>query len=230
MAKTIIIGGFGTGISAAVAERFGKEGFSVALVARNAERLQAGVKALEAKGVRAAAFPTDLGDPSAVEKLVASVRAKLGPITVLHWNAYAGSGGDLLSADYAEIRSVFDLPVVGLLAALRASLPDLRQQKDAALLVTNGGLGLFDPQADQQAVDWGAQGLAVANAAKHKLVGLLSAKLKGEGIYVGEVVVLSLVKGTAFDSGNATLEPSTIADKFWDLYRKRGEVSALLGG
>jgi short-subunit dehydrogenase len=228
MAKTIIVGGFGPGISAAVAERFGKEGFSVALVARNAERLQAGVKSLEAKGIAARAFPADLADPASIESLITRVRAQLGPITVLHWNAYAGVAGDLLSASPAEVRSVFELPIVGLLTALQASLPDLRTQKESALLVTNGGLGLFDAQMDALAVQWGAQGLAVANSAKHKLVGLLAAKLKNEGIYVGEVVVLSLVKGTPFDSGTATLEPSAVAEKFWQLYLGRSDVSVTI--
>jgi NADP-dependent 3-hydroxy acid dehydrogenase YdfG len=229
MAKTIIVGGFGPGISTAVAERFGKEGFSVALVARNAERLQAGVKSLESKGIAASAFPADLSDPAAIDALIARVRKELGPITVLHWNAYGGGGGDLLSAKPAEIRSVFELPVVGLLTALQASLPDLRAQKDSALLVTNGGLGLFDAQVDALAVQWNAQGLAVANSAKHKLVGLLAAKLKTEGIYVGEVVVLSLVKGTSFDDGTATLQPSAIAEQFWQLYRDRTRVSVTIG-
>jgi len=41
--------------------------------------------------------------------------------------------------------------------------------------------------------------------------------------------VTSLVKGTPFDSGNATLEPSTVAAKFWQLYQSRSEVSALVG-
>jgi short-subunit dehydrogenase len=228
MAKTIIVGGFGPGISTAVAEKFGKEGFSVALVARNAERLQAGVKSLEGKGIVAGAFPADLADPASVESLITRVRAQLGPITVLHWNAYAGVAGDLLSASPAEIRSVFELPIVGLLTALRASLPDLRTQKESALLVTNGGLGLFDAQMDALAVQWGAQGLAVANSAKHKLVGLLAAKLKDEGVYVGEVVVLSLVKGTPFDSGTATLEPRAVAEKFWQLYVERSDVSVTI--
>ncbi|HTV25504.1 MAG TPA: hypothetical protein VMG12_42705 [Polyangiaceae bacterium] len=144
---------------------------------------------------------------------------------MLHWNAYGGAAGDFLSAKPDEIRSLLDVPVIGLVTALQAALPDLRSQKDAALLVTNGGLGLYDPQVDAMAVQWGAQGLAVANAAKHKLVGLLSHRLKGDNIYVGEVVVLGLVKGTPFDNGSATLEPSRIADKFWTLYRQRGEVS-----
>lgn len=58
---------------------------------------------------------------------------------------------------------------------------------------------------------------------------LLAAKLKPEGIDVGEVVVTRLVKGTPFDSGNATLEASTVGAKFWELYQQRSEVSALVG-
>ena len=63
------------------------------------------------------------------------------------------------------------------------------------------------------AVQWNAMGTALGKAAQHKLVGLLAAKLSADGIYVGEVVVLGMVKGTRFDSGNATLEASTVADE-----------------
>src|ERR1700753_3686829 len=98
MAKTILICGYGPGISHAMAERFASEGFSVALAARNAERLAAGVKALEGKGVKAAAFPTDLSDPAAARGLVDKARAALGPISVVEWNAYASGAGDLLTA------------------------------------------------------------------------------------------------------------------------------------
>jgi NADP-dependent 3-hydroxy acid dehydrogenase YdfG len=229
MSKTIIVGGFGPGISTAVAEKFGSEGFSVALVGRSAERLTAGVKALEAKGIKAAAFPTDLGDPSSVKALVENVRSKLGPISVLQWNAYSMGAGDLLAADAAAVRGVLDVAVTGLLTAIQASLPDLRKDPQSAILVTNGGLGYFDPQVDAMAVQWGAMGLAVANAAKHKMVGLLAEKLKSENIYIGEVVVLSTVKGTAFDSGNATIDPNTIGAKFWELFKGRKELSVQIG-
>lgn len=53
--------------------------------------------------------------------------------------------------------------------------------------------------------------------------------MASDGIYVGEVVVLGLVKGTAFDSGNATLEPSAVAGKFWNLYETRAERSVTIG-
>jgi NAD(P)-dependent dehydrogenase (short-subunit alcohol dehydrogenase family) len=226
MTKTIVVCGYGSGISAAVAEKFGAEGFRVALVARNAERLASGAKVLEAKGVKAVAFPTDLGDPAAVRALVGRVRAALGPITVLHWNAYASDAGDLLTADTAALHRAFDVAVSGLLAAIQEALPDLRKDKESAILVTNGGFGLVNPQVDALAVQVNAMGLAMANSAKHKLIGLLAEKLRPDGIYVGELMVLGTVKGTAWDSGNATLEPAAIGNKFWALYRARADIRA----
>ena len=62
-------------------------------------------------------------------------------------------------------------------------------------------------------------GLAVANAAKHKLAGLLAERLPPDGVYVGEVIVAGLVKGTASDRGNATIASSIVADKFWSSTR-----------
>jgi hypothetical protein len=39
-------------------------------------------------------------------------------------------------------------------------------------------------------------------------------------------MVMGTVKGTAWDSGGATLEASTIANKFWEMYRARTELRA----
>jgi NADP-dependent 3-hydroxy acid dehydrogenase YdfG len=226
MTKTIIVCGYGPGVSNAVAERFGAEGFSVALAARNGDRLAAGVKALEAKGIRAAGFATDLADPTAARALPGKVREKLGPVTAVEWNAYSGSAGDLLAADPAAIRDVLDIAVTSLLTVVRAALPDLKQQKDAAVLIINGGFGYADPQADAAGVQFNAMGLSVANAAKHKLAGLLSKKLQPEGVYVGEAMVLGTVKGGPFDGGQPdTVLPSKVADKLWDLYRARAAVT-----
>jgi short-subunit dehydrogenase len=225
MAKTIIVGGYGPGISNAVAAKFGAEGFSVALVARNAERLAQGVKELEAKGVKAAAFPCDLADPAATRALVGAVRAKLGPIAVIHWNAYTSEAGDLLTADASALHRVFDIAVGSLVGAVQEALPDLKQHaNEAAVLITNGGFGLIDSDTEAFSVQGNYMGISIANAAKHKLVGLLSAKLKGDGIYVGEVMVLGAIKGTAWDSGNATLEASAVADKFFGIFKERTEV------
>jgi len=220
MQRTIVVCGYGQGISDAVANKFGAEGFRVALVARSADKLEKARGALEGRGVKAAAFPADLSDPAAAKGLVERVGEKFGRITAIHWNASANAAGDVLAADASGLRTAFDVSVTSLVAVVQAAQADLKAAK-GALLVTNGGLGLFDPKVDAAAVQWNSMGLAIGNAAKHKLVGLLTHKLRADEITVGEVVMLGLVKGTAWDTGNATVDPKTIADRFWEIYSKR---------
>jgi short-subunit dehydrogenase len=226
MSKTIIVAGYGPGISNAVAARFGREGFSVALVARNAERLAAGVKQLAAANVKAEAFTADLTDANAIGDLVGRIKAKLGPINAIHWNAYAGGAGDLTTAPPAELSSVIGIATTSLVATVQASLADLRETK-GAVLVTNGGFGILDPNIDGVAAKINAMGLSIANAAKRKLVATLAAKLAPD-VYVGEVVVTGSVKGSAWDDGTATLEASKIADRFWAVAQERKDTSVMI--
>lgn len=225
MAKTIVVCGYGSGISHAVARKFASEGFQLALVARDATKLEEAANVFSSAGSVARAFPCDLADSAAVAPLIAKIRSSMGPITVLHWNAYAPVAGDLTRVDVSELRTVLEVGVISLVTAVQQALPDLRESKDAAaVLVTGGGYALYNPQVDQMAAKFNSMGLAVSKAAQHKLVGILHHKLKDEGIYAGEVTVLGLVKGTAHDRGNATIEPSAVAERFWDMYRARTEA------
>lgn len=217
MQKTIIICGYGQGISDAVAQKFGGEGFQVALVARRADKLDRAREALKARGIEATSFPTDLSDPNAAAGLVKRVNGQLGPVSALHWNAYDNIAGDVMTADARTLSAIFDISITSLVITVQAALADLKAAK-GALLVTNGGLGLFDPKIDAMAVEWKAMGLAIANAAKYKLIGLLMEKFRADEVTVGEVVVLGLVKGTVWDTGDATIDPRTVADRFWDIY------------
>jgi NADP-dependent 3-hydroxy acid dehydrogenase YdfG len=228
MKKTILVCGHGPGISDAVARAFGAQGFAVALVARRADKLAAAVAALTSAGLEAKAFPTDLADATAMAGLVARVKAELGPVAVIHWNAYAATAGNLLTASVADLRTLLDVGVVSPIALVQAALPELKAQR-GAVLVTGGGLAFYDPKVDAMAVGWGSMGLAVTKAAQHKLVGLLGEQLGNEGVHVAEVIVLGLVKGTAFDGGNATIEPAAVAAKFWQLYTERTARTAQIG-
>jgi NADP-dependent 3-hydroxy acid dehydrogenase YdfG len=226
VSKTIVVVGFGPGISTAVADKFGAEGFKVALVARRGDSLAAGAEALNAKGVTAAAFVADAAEPDSIRAAIAAARSELGPITVIHWNAFSGHGvDDLATVDPASLSGLLNVAVVGLLAALQAALADLKASGEGALLVTNGAFAEINPQIDAFALASKSSGVAIANAAKHKLVGLLSERLKAEGVYVGEVMIAGVIKGTAW-AGDAGIEGAAVADLFWRLYRDRGETRA----
>jgi len=150
----------------------------------------------------------------------------MGPITVLHWNAYGGLDvGDLLTADTASLRRVFDAPVFGLLAATDEALPDLKKSDSGAILVSNGGFGEVSSEMDEAATKLHVMGIALSSAAKHKLVGLMAQRLKGEGVYVGEVMVYGTIKGTPSDNASS-IDPVVIAKEYWRLYQARSETRA----
>ena len=229
MAKIIVIVGFGPGNSTSVAEKFGSEGFTVALVGRSKEHLDAGVSALKARGITAwRRSPGDAADSASIVATLRAVRAALGPITVIHYNAYGGlDAGDLLATDPAKLHGMFDAPIMGLIVAAQEALPDLKSAGDGAILITNGGFGVLSPKVDAAAASLHQMGLALTCAAKNKLAGLLSQRLKGDGVYVGQVMVRGTIKGTGNDNANS-VDPSRIADKFWELYGARGEAFASL--
>ena len=221
--EVAIITGASMGLGAEFARQLAARKENLLLVARSADKLSAAATELRRQGIQAKAFPADLAQPEAVPTLIARVKSELGPITVVHWNAYAGVAGDLALAPVAELRTALDVGVISLVATVQAALPDLKTEKDAAVLITGGGLSTYDARVDAMAVEWNAMGLAVTKAAQHKLTGLLGARLAKDSIYVGEVVVLSSVKGTPFDNGKATLEAATVANKFWEIYQARKE-------
>ena len=99
-------------------------------------------------------------------------------------------------------------------------LDDLKSSAGAAILVANGALGENTSEADIYAKMLANDGVALENAAKSKLVGILAERLREDGIYVGEVTVAGSVKGTATAAAGA-IEPTKIADLFWSLTRSR---------
>jgi NAD(P)-dependent dehydrogenase (short-subunit alcohol dehydrogenase family) len=231
MSKTIIVCGYGPGISAAVARKFGSEGYRVALVSRSADKLDAGVRALSEAGVTAKAFPCDLADPDAVSRMVADVREQLGPVHTLHWNAYGGGGGDLTTCSAADLRRTFDVGVTGAVIAVQSALPDLKAQ-GGAVLITGGGFAFYSDPVDKMATQWNVMDVALVKAAQHKLTGLLHQKLAADGVFVGSVIVLGMVNGTAFDHAHdgSGLNPDDIAGAFWKLATERNEVSVKFPG
>ena len=221
---TFIVFGYGPGISHATARRFAGEGYTVALVGRSAERLAEGVARFKEDGITATAYQADASDPALVREVVARIRKELGPISAVLWTAFrAGTVRDVLQTAPEDVTEVFGIGVSGLLACAQAALDDLKSSTGAAILVANGALGDNVSEADAWAKMLDNDGVALENAAKSKLVGILAERLRDDGIYVGEVTIAGSVKGTA-TAVTGAIEPSKIADLFWSLTRSRNKT------
>ena len=82
MTKIAVVTGAGAGVGRATVEEFARQGYDVALLSRDKERLERAAEQLRGFGVRALPIPTDVADAEAVEAAATRVEAELGPIDV----------------------------------------------------------------------------------------------------------------------------------------------------
>lgn len=227
MKPVIVVCGHGPGISDAVARRFGQQGYAVAIVARQGARLAEAAQAMGQHGVQAQAFPADLGSVQAVRHVLTRVRAELGRIDILHWNAYSAYEGTLLQTPPEELSYALTLRVVNFLAAVQECLPDLEARR-GAILATSGVMARSTPEIDRFSAEYAA--IAIAAAAQRKACGILEHTLQSRGIFVGQVIVNGFVEGTQGADGKALpLKSSDIAEAFWQLHSTRSHSNVVVG-
>lgn len=237
MPKVLAIFGAGPGLSRSVAHRFGREGFRVALVARDTARLDGFVAELTAAGVSALAVPADLRDRSQLPAVVAEIQRELGEISVLMTNTVGefGSRTSIVDADPENIQEVFDTAVLSTVVLVREVLPTMLDRGDGALLLSNGVSATVPvPQLGN---------VGVASAARRAYALNLHAALADQGIYVGTLEVGALIDRSVpaqlIDAGDfpgisdpAALErlnPDDLADTYWDMYTKRDRFEVTAG-
>ena len=85
--QVALVTGGGRGIGRALAVGVAEAGAAVAVIARTEEQLVETARLIEAGGGKAIALPGDVSDRTTVERLVAAVEERLGPIDLLVNNA-----------------------------------------------------------------------------------------------------------------------------------------------
>ncbi|MBW8802726.1 MAG: SDR family oxidoreductase [Catenulisporales bacterium] len=119
MTKTAVVTGASSGIGAATARRLAAEGYSVVLVARRKDRLEALAAEI---GDAARAVALDVTDAEAVKAFAAGLES----CDVLVNNAGGAVGGDYVAvADPADWRTMYEVNVLGSLHFTQALLPKL---------------------------------------------------------------------------------------------------------
>ncbi|WIM99956.1 SDR family NAD(P)-dependent oxidoreductase [Actinoplanes oblitus] len=218
MTQTIAIIGAGPGLGLAIARTFGRQGFQVGLVARDAAKLAGLVGLLQADGVTAAAFPADIRDRDALTRALSEVCERLGPIDVLEYSP-GPQGAPISSAVQMTVDSAtaqFELNVLGAITAVEAVLPGMLQRGTGGLLFTTGVSSVI-PVAFLSNT-----GIAMAGLRNWALA--LHEQLADKGIYVGTVTI-----ATQLAEGAGEGDPAAVADRYWTMYQKRDHVEETVG-
>jgi NADP-dependent 3-hydroxy acid dehydrogenase YdfG len=213
----IAIIGAGPGLGAAVARKFGREGFSVALISRDQSKLDAMAAELEAIGVTASCFTADVREPAELEAALTRAAAELGPITALQYSP-------LPSRDY--LKPVLDLTpelalealqfsALGLIHAVRTVLPAMREAGEGSVILINGGTSVKARA--------GFAGTSVAFPAESAYGEMLHDALEDEGIRVAQLVIPGGIPQLQLPNGI-----DDVAERIWELHANAGPFRTML--
>jgi len=213
----IAIIGAGPGLGAAVARKFGREGFSVALISRNQSKLDTMAAELTGAGLTAKVFTADVRVPAELESALERAAAELGPITALQYSP-------LPSRDY--LKPVLELTpelalealqfsALGLIHSVRAVLPAMREAGDGSIILINGGTSVKARA--------GFAGTSVAFPAESAYGEMLHDALEGEGVRVSQLVIPGGIPQLDLPNGI-----DDVADRIWDLHTTAGPFRTML--
>lgn len=203
LTKTCVIVGAGAGLSAAVARKFGENGFHLALIARRNETVGKLAHSLEKGGIMARGFSADAGDADSLREAFDHVKNIMGHPEVLIYNAAHLRQQSLLETNPDELIRDFTVNIAGAALSAQQVVPAMKKERHGTLLFTGGGLALNPHPLFAS--------LAIGKSGLRTLTYCLAEELREHGIHVGTVTVSGTIEpGTHFD-------PETIADVYWRL-------------
>jgi short-subunit dehydrogenase len=127
--KSVFITGASSGIGAAMAKAFAREGARVALLARRADKLGQVKREIEAHAGQAIIFQCDVTDPEGLKAAAEQTVESFGGIDVVLANAGYGVSGPFENLTVDDFRHQFEVNVFGLMNTIYATLPALKQSK-----------------------------------------------------------------------------------------------------
>ncbi len=214
---TIAIIGAGPGVGRAVATRFGREGYAVALISRDQARLDALAAELGEAGITARGYAADVLERPLLRRTLERAADDLGPIEVLQYSpipsrAYLRSVTETTETVFAEALAFSALAPI---AAVETVLPGMREAGRGTIVLVNGGTSV-QPRAD-------FAGTSVAFAAESAYAQTLHDAVAPDGVHVTQLVIPGAIRSDDEEYG-----PDGIARTIWRLHTEREGFRHLL--
>jgi NAD(P)-dependent dehydrogenase (short-subunit alcohol dehydrogenase family) len=205
MARTALIVGAGSGISASVARALARDGYKVALAARKTDKL----KTL-ADETKAGLVEADATDAAQVKAMFAKAEQDLGPLDVVLYNASFRTRGPFIDLEPADVARTLQVSAYGgFLVGQEAARRMLKRQ--AGVILFTGASASVKGYAQSAP-------FAMGKFALRGLAQSMARELGPKGIHVAHVVidggVRSVASGRVEGDGaqaDSLLDPDAIA-------------------
>lgn len=132
--------GAGEGLGRALAARFAREGFDIALLSRTEAGSNAAAEAaaLARADARVEFQAADAMQPESIEQALATVATDMGDIGVLIYNVRdAFTRCEPLAMTYADLEAIHRIEVVGAFAAAKAVMPAMRNRGEGSVFFSS---------------------------------------------------------------------------------------------
>jgi NADP-dependent 3-hydroxy acid dehydrogenase YdfG len=207
---TFALIGAGPGLGLATARRFGAAGHSVALIARNTQRLDSLTAELAGDGIEARGFAADVLDIESLDAALYASAKALGPIEILQYSPVprADFMKPVLDTGADDLDAPLAFSVKGPVTAVNAVLPGMRDLGRGTLLFVNGSSAVR-PNPN-------VAGTSIAFAAESAYARMLHDGLAAENIHAAQLIVPGAIRPDAEHSS-----PDALARRLYDIHRER---------
>lgn len=219
MGQNLLVIGAGTGLSRAIAQRFGTDGWTVHLLARSAEGLQRLTDELTSAGIACRAYRGDVTNYAALSEIVAGIDAEYPLDAMVFQPRGADAIVDVLDATVDNVRSHLNMLVLGAIAAAAPLVPKMLERGAGAMVFVGGG------SARTPLRMFGNLGPAMAGLRNYAMT--LNAGIAKRGLYSAFFTVAGPI-GTEGSIADGELDPAVLADRMFNLVRDRDAKEVLM--
>ena len=204
-----VVTGVGPGTGAAIARRFARDGYAVAMLARDRNRLTL----LEREITHSHAYPCDVTDEAQLDATLEVIRAELGTPKVLIHNAVGGAFGNFLEIDPQVLNRNFQVNTMALLYLARRLAPAMVAAGEGTI-ITTGNTSAFRGKAN-------FAGFAPTKAAQRILAEAIAREIGPKGVHVAYVMIDAVIdlewtrKRWPEAPDDFFIKPAAIADEVW---------------
>ena len=207
-----VVVGVGAGLGAALARRFA-EHYAVALVARDGDKLGGFAAEIAKVGGRALAVPADVSKAAEIHAAFERIKAELGPVDVLLYNASMRPFGRLMETKPSTFENTWRVSTLGAFLASQEVVPGMLEKHRGVVVFTGATAGVkpFPTSAAFGPAKFGLRGLAQ----------VMARDLGPQGVHVAYVNVDGAIDMPAIRQrfpelkDEDMLKPDAIAETYW---------------